>query len=300
MTPHASTSNARGIAAMLAAMALFTANDVFVKLATGELSAGQIMALRGLVVVVTMLALVLASGQGRALRRALQPIVVLRAALESMVAMSFISALALMGIAELTALVLTAPLMITAVSAVLLRESVGWRRWSAVVAGFVGMLLIVRPTWAGIEAPALLGLLAAIGVTARDLVTRRIDPHTPSLVVGLATGIAVTLAGAALTPFGHWSMPSQIVWLWLLLAGVFVALGNLAIIMAFRHGEVSVVSPFRYGGIVFAVVAGMLVWGAIPDGIAFTGAAIIVGAGLYVAHRERVRAAESRLTTADR
>jgi drug/metabolite transporter (DMT)-like permease len=288
MTPHA-PSNARAILVMCLTMALFVMNDTFVKLAAATLPVGQVMALRGVFVVAIILSIVLALGQARDLARIRQPRVAIRSALEALVAYLFISALARLGIAELTAIFLTAPLMMTAASAVFLKEQVGWRRWLAVVAGFLGMLLVVKPSPEGLNVFALLGLLSAVGSVTRDLVTRGIDKATPTTIVSFATGSAVALAGFGLGLAESWSAPSLAAWGYLLGAAIFVAAGNYGIILAFRIGEVSAISPFRYTIMVWALLSGYLIWGEVPDRWSLLGIAIIVGSGLYVVHRERVR-----------
>jgi drug/metabolite transporter (DMT)-like permease len=288
MTPHA-PSNARAILVMCTTMALFIMNDTFVKLAAATLPVGQVMALRGAFVVAIVLAIVVALGQAKDLARMRQPRVLIRSALEAFVAYAFISALAKLGIAELTAIFLTAPLMMTAASAVILKEQVGWRRWLAVVAGFCGMLFVVKPSAEGLNAFALLGLLSAVGSVTRDLVTRGIDKATPTTIVSLATGTAVALAGFGIGAAESWAMPSAAAWGYLFGAAVFVAAGNYGIILAFRIGEVSAISPFRYTIMVWALLSGYLIWGDIPDRWSLLGIAIIVGSGLYIVHRERVR-----------
>jgi len=286
------SSNARAIAFMSAAMALFCLNDAFVKLAAETLPTSQIMALRGAVVVSIMVAAVAASGLLGRITMGLQPVVLIRSALEAFVAFVFITALGHMSLANLTAIFLTAPLIMTAASAYVLKEQVGWRRWSAVVAGFCGMLLIVRPSPEGLDVYALLGVLSAFGAVTRDMITRKVDPATPSLVVSLVTGAAVAVLGFALWPTEAWTVPSARASVYVAAAAVFVAAGNYAIIVAFRTGEVSAVSPFRYTVMVWALVLGWLIWADVPDGLSMTGIAIIVLSGLYVIHRERVRRAE--------
>jgi drug/metabolite transporter (DMT)-like permease len=247
------------------------------------------MALRGVFVVAIVLGLVVTLGHAGEIARIRQPRVLIRSLLEAAVAYAFISALAHLGIAELTAIFLTAPLMMTAASALILKEQVGWRRWLAVVAGFCGMLLVVKPSPEGLNAFALLGLLSAVGSVTRDLVTRGIDKATPTTVVSLATGAMVALAGFGIGATETWTMPSLAAWGSLLCAAIFVAAGNYGIILAFRIGEVSAISPFRYTIIIWALLSGYLVWGDIPDGWSLIGIAIIVGSGLYIVHRERVR-----------
>ncbi len=189
--------------------------------------------------------------------------------------------------------------MMTAAAVVVLREQVGWRRWSAVLVGFLGMLLIVKPSPAGLDVFALLAVLSAACAVVRDLMTRRFPAEISSLTISLATGFAVCLIGFVMMigsgePF---LQPSPAAWGYLAGAALLVAIGNYFVIVAFRGGEVSVISPFRYSVILWAVLVGAVVWGEIPDAPSALGIALIVGAGLYVIHRERVRAAETRRVT---
>jgi drug/metabolite transporter (DMT)-like permease len=283
---------------MCLAMATFILNDALVKLASTELAAGQIMALRGVFVVAIILAAVAIAGQLGELKRMRHPLVLARSALEAMVAFVFITALARMGIAELTAIFLASPLMLTAASAVILKEEVGWRRWTAVGVGFFGMLLVVRPSPAGVDWVALLGLLAAAGAVARDLVTSRIPPGTSSLTIAVGSAASVALLGGTLVPPTAWTAASSTTWGYLLASAVFVTAGNVLLIVAFRSAEASVVSPFRYTSMVWALILGVVIWRELPDGPALAGSALIIGAGLYTIHRERVRARELRAPSA--
>lgn len=284
------TGNLRGIVALCAATACFVFNDAMVKLAAERLPTGEIITLRGAVTLSIIVVAVWAAGQFRHLPRLKQRAVIMRSVLEPIVAALYITALAHVPLAELTAIALTTPLMMTAASVLVLREAVGWRRWSAVLAGFAGMLLVVKPSPSGIDVYALLGVLTCVGVTTRDLVTRRIDPATPSLIISLATSIAVMALGLAISVTETWFWPTTNEILWLALAAVGVAIANVFIVMAFRGVEVSVVSPFRYSAMVWALALGIGIWGAIPDRWSWLGIALIIGAGLYVLHRERLRA----------
>jgi drug/metabolite transporter (DMT)-like permease len=294
------TANARGIVAMCLAQATFALNDMFVKLATSDLSVPQVLFWRGVFVIASLAVALVALGELRGLRRAMEPRVVLRASIEVTVAISFISALAHMPIGDITALFMTLPLLITASAAILLKESVGWRRWSAIAVGFAGAILIVRPTAASVDIWVWVALFSVAGAAVRDLMTRGIDPAISSLVVSCATAVAVFVTGGVLTVLGGASLapPGTTTLLWLAAAGVFVAIGNYFVIVAFRGGDVSVISPFRYTVILWALMTGYGVWGDVPDRLAILGTLLIVGAGLYTIHRERVRAREAALKSA--
>ncbi len=294
------SNNARGILAMAVAMLTFAGNDMFVKLARETLPPQHIIFYRGIVVIAFLLVLLRATNQFSGLSRALEPRLLVRALLETVVAWAFISALGHMTIGDITALFMVVPLLITAGAAILLKEQVGWRRWSAVLVGFVGTLLIIKPTAESMNIWVFVALISVFGASIRDLMTRGVDPAISSLVVSFTTALFVFLAsiGMSLATPGPFLVPSWTVLAYLAAAGVLVAIGNYYVVVAFRGGDVSVISPFRYSVILWALLAGYFVWGDIPDLWGALGTVLIVLAGLYVIHRERVRAREVAVRTA--
>ena len=286
-------ANRRGIFAMLAAMTLFTANDTLVKLASADLPPGEIMAVRGVFAVVLVLALIAGRGEARHLRDLLQPIVLLRGALEAALAFLFITSLSRLPIANVNAILMATPIILTALAVALGLEKVGWRRWSAVVVGFVGVLFIVKPSLAGMNPYAALALGCAVLVAVRDLVTRRVGSQVPTGIITLATTSAVTLGGFGLSLGEAWRIPAGGEIALLAAAAVFVGLGNLAIIKALRIGEMSVVSPFRYSIVLTSLAIGYAVFGDWPDFYSCFGIALVVASGLYTLHREQTRFRES-------
>lgn len=290
------TDNSRGILAMLVGMALFVLNDALMKLAAASFPASQMMAVRGVFAAGLGVCLVLAMGEGRNLKRLSHPFVLGRALIESAVAFLFITALATAPLANLTAILNATPILVTAMLVVFGLERVGWRRWAAILVGFVGVLLIVRPGPSGFEASALLALGAATLMAVRDLVTRLIHADTPSSVVALGTTLTVGLMGFVLgAATGQaWQPVLQPSTLFLVAAGVLVTLANIALVIAFRRADISVVSPFRYSSVLLALLIGFAVFGDFPDAIALVGFALVVGAGLYTWHRERMRRRAAR------
>lgn len=281
---------ARGALAMVGAMATFVVNDAFVKLAAAHYPTGQLLALRGVVSISAALALVHVLGHGPQLRLLLTWPVALRGLTEAVVAFTFILALAHLPLANITAILQAASLIVVAMAAAFGIEQVGWRRWLAVLVGFVGVLLVVKPGLDGFNAYALVALASSLLVGVRDLLTRRIKADIPSPVISLGSTIMVSLFGLAMSVFTPWQPIVATPTLYLAIAGVLVALGNLFIVIAFRDGEVTVVSALRYSVLLFALVLGYLVWGDWPDRLAMLGAALIVASGLYALHRQNVRA----------
>ncbi len=290
-SPRAIIDNRRGIIAMLCASMLFITNDTVIKLASDVFSTSQMMAVRGVFSTCFALIIVIAMGQAGFLRRLASPLVALRATLEATVAFLFITALALLPLANVTAILQSTPIIMTLMMVALGLERVGWRRWGAIIVGFVGVLLVVQPTLDGFNMSVLFALSAAVLVSIRDLVTRRIADDIPSPVIAASTTMAVGGAGFLIgfvrgeewTPF---LVPETG---WLVVAAILVTLANLAIVMAFRNVEVSVVSPFRYAVVVFALALGYLVFGDLPNLLAIAGMGLVVGAGVYMIHREHVR-----------
>ncbi|QCK86776.1 DMT family transporter [Phreatobacter aquaticus] len=283
--------NRRGIIAMVTAMACFMTNDTLVKIVAEDLPSGEIIAIRNGFAIVLVIGWMAASGLLAQARSILSPLVLSRAVLEAIVAFLFITALPSMPIADITAIFLLTPLLITAVSGPIFKEHVGWRRWSAVVAGFVGMLLVVKPGGEGFVAGSAtaLALISVLFCTVRDIVTRFIPPRIPTMVVTLSTCSAVGLFAAAMIPFQGWAPATLTHVLYLFAASIVLVIGNFAMIQSFRGVEVSLISPFRYSVMVWGILSSITVFGVWPDGASWMGIGLIVGAGLYTLHRERVR-----------
>jgi drug/metabolite transporter (DMT)-like permease len=281
------SDNARGALFMTAGMAAFVLNDALMKLVSAELPLFQAILLRGILTTLTFAVIAWKLGALRMPElNGDRGLIAVRVLAECGATFFFLTALFNMPLATLTAILQAAPLTITLAAALFLREPVGWRRLLAIVVGFVGVLLIVRPGPEGIDLYAVYALVAVAFVTVRDLVTRRM-PHTvPSMLVALATagGVTVFAALGALTE--EWVHPAGSSWLFLSFAVVFVLAGYLLSIVAMRVGELSVVSSFRYTGLVWALVLGLLVFGDWPDGPTMMGAALIVGSGLFTLYRE--------------
>lgn len=288
ITSNFANVNIKGIVAMCAAVALFTVNDTLVKLVAGQMAPHQILLVRGCFASFFALVLVFAAKEQRCLVMLAQPFVLARCCIEGFIAFTFISALTVLPLADITAILLVSPLIITVIAAVFFKEKVRWRRWAAVILGFIGMLLVVKPGAYGMQSASLLALASALGVAARDLMTRHLPMTIPSRVVAAGTTMATTVLGFILALFQPWIAFEGRTLLMLVGAAVVVSLGNLAIIVAFRDVDVSVVSPYRYTVIVWAVVAGAIVFGDIPSGVSWLGIALIIGSGLYTLYREAV------------
>lgn len=283
-----SGSNLRGIVAISVSNLLFVLSDTLLKLMSAGMPTGEIVFLRGVAVMVIVAVLLIATGQVGALRRAANPLVWLRTAGEITVTLSFIYALFHMPLGNVTVMMQAAPLALTAAAAVFLREPVGWRRWAAILTGLLGVVVVARPGLEGFSAWSLLLIIAVAGVCVRDLTTRLIA-DTPRLVMIALTGLSSTAAGLVIGLFEDWVpldlvATAQISGACLALVGAYYAM-----IMSMHSGEVAVVATFRYTVIPYAIILGYLLWGDVPDLPMILGTLIILAAGLYVLHRERLR-----------
>jgi drug/metabolite transporter (DMT)-like permease len=282
--------NLRGSLLMAVAMAGFTMNDTITKAVSSEMNFGQVMLVRGLFAIVLITALAWHQRAVRPLRTLMVKPVALRVAGEVGGTVSFLAAIVHLPLANTAAIFQALPLAITLGAALIFGEPVGWRRWLAIIAGFIGVLIIVRPGVEGFNQFSLLALVSVIFCAVRDLATKRIPAPIPSLFITLLTTMTVTTAGAAiLVPLGGWTPPSGRALGLLALAAVLLLIGYQCVIMALRSGDISAVAPFRYSALLWAMLLGYLVFGDVPDAMMVAGASIIVLSGLYAFYRERQR-----------
>ena len=287
MTPF--RENLRGILAITACNFLFLINDTFIKLANSDMPLGEILFFRGLFASALLVPLVIFTGAHRSVGLLRSSAVWWRTLAEICAAFLFLLALFHTPIANVNAILQTVPLMVTAAGAIFLGETVGWRRWSAIAVGFVGVLIIVRPGLEGFNVYSLVALASMVFITLRDLMTRVMPRGLPALLVALVTAIAVGLSGP-LIGIGlgeQWAVPTGRS-LGLILAAVFFLIGGYLTAVEFmRHGDIAVVAPFRYTVVIWAIIVGFIVWREVPDWPMLIGTAIIIATGVYTFRRER-------------
>jgi drug/metabolite transporter (DMT)-like permease len=283
------TANRRGITALSLAMASFIANDTLVKYVSQTLGGGQLIFIRGAFATVLLLGVAHAMGATAQMRSMLTGPLALRALLDALATMTYLTALFHLPIGNATAINMATPLFITVFAVVFLKERVHGLRWLAIAAGFGGVILVVQPRSEGFTAWSLLCLLGTLFHASRDLLTRAIPLSVPSVLITLSTAVSVSLLAGPVSLVQGWR-PVTLPALGLLAAAaVFLAGGYYLIINSLREGEMSVIAPFRYTGLLFALVLGWLVWGEVPNALAWAGIALLVGAGLYMLHSERNR-----------
>ena len=276
---------------MMGAMAAFTFNDTLIKAIGTSLPLSQILVLRG--AMASLLIYAFARYQGSLhlrLDRRDWGLVTLRCLAEGGATFLFLTALMRMPIANITAVLQMLPLTVTLGAALLFQEAVGWRRMLAILVGFCGMLLIVRPGPEGFDAASFYALGAVACVTLRDLVTRRMSAAVPSMTVTVLASLSVLMFGIGYSYFQDWAPVSAVQLSLLAGAACIILLGYLCSVMAMRVGDVAVVSPFRYTGLLWALILGWLVFGDWPDMLTLMGGSLVVGAGLFTLYRERQQA----------
>ncbi|MGV3571310.1 MAG: DMT family transporter [Ramlibacter sp.] len=282
-------ANRRGILAMCGAMASFVINDSMVKVVSESLPAAQLIFVRGAFATLLLLAVVAALGAARHIPRLANRRLLLRASLDAVATMTYLTSLFHLPIGEATAINMATPLFITAFAVLAFKEQVGAGRWLAIATGFTGVLLVVQPSGAAFNAYALLCLGGTILHAGRDLATRYVDEAIPSILITLSSAIGVTLLSGTLTLLQGWKPVNGQQFALLAGASVFLSSGYFLLIMSLRRGEMSLIAPFRYVGLLFALVLGYLLWGDVPNALAWCGIALLVAAGLYVLHGERGR-----------
>jgi drug/metabolite transporter (DMT)-like permease len=292
-------SNLSGIAAMLAGTASFVVGDSFMKLVTRDLPPFEVLFLRGVAASLACGLLLLVLGDWRFVSSALHPRALLRAAGETLSVLCYIVALARMPIADVVAILQTAPLILILAVAFLLRERVGAARVALALVGFAGAFLVAQPRPAGISPAALLAFASALLIAARDLVGRDVPARIPVMVVTFATNVMVMIvAGAMSLGLESWQAPAEWHLAFLAFAGVFVTLGHVGLLLAYRLGRTAAVAPFFYSFALWAVLSGLLVFGVLPNALALVGIALIAGSGVAIVLLDQRRGEEIALAEA--
>lgn len=282
--------NLRGAAFMTAAMAGFAVEDMFLKAAARQMPLGQVILIVGLCGVVTFGLMAARKGEAPVPAAFLHPALLIRSGFEVVGRLFYSLAIALTPLSTASAILQATPLLVVAAAAVLFKERVGWRRWSAVFTGFVGVLIILRPGLDGFSLLSLLAVAGMIGFAGRDLATRAAPKVLSNRQLGLAGFAMLALAGGILLAMtGGAALPDAKGFGLLAGTAVFAVLAYHALTSAMRTGEVSFVTPFRYTRLVFAMVLAVLVFHERPDAMTLLGSALIVISGIYALARANRR-----------
>lgn len=282
------TPNFAGAVLMMASMAAFTINDTFVKLVGQTIPLFQLLTLRAILATALLVAMAWWLGSFRlTMSKHDRWLVFWRCLAEVGAAYFFLSALLAMPLANVTAILQVLPLTVTLGAALFFREAVGWRRMVAICAGFIGMLLIVRPGTDGFTIHTIYALAAVACVTLRDLVTRRMSAQVSSMTVTVITSATILVFAALASLSIEWQPVSPREGLYIVASAIFIIGGYSFSVMVMRVGEISAVAPFRYTSLLWALVLGWLVFGDWPSALTLLGAAIVVASGIFTLYRER-------------
>jgi len=273
---------------MVAAMAGFAIEDMCVKFLAAHMPVGEVLMLLGIGGTIIFAALALRKGDRLFSRDLLAPAVIGRNFGELVGTLAFVCAVAFTPLAQASAILQATPLAVTLGAALFLGEKVGWRRWSAITVGFLGVLVVIRPGTEGFSVLSLFAVVGVIGLAARDVVTRRVPKSITSMQLATYGFASVIPAGALLMPFQGTFVPPALFDVAALGAAlVFGTAGYYALIAAMRLGEVAVITPFRYTRLIFALIIGWAVFHEPADSWTLIGGGLIVVSGLYTLARQR-------------
>lgn len=273
---------------MVGSMAAFTLNDTMTKTTGGAVPLFQLLFLRGLISISLILLLWGRLGPMHfRLSRRDWKLVAIRSGSEVAASFFFVTALFNMPLANLSAILQSLPLTVTLGAALFYREPVGWKRLSAILVGFMGVMLIVKPGTDGFNVWSVYALIAVLFVTIRDLSTRRLSKTVPSMTVTFAAVLSVTVFSTFAQLATPWAPVSATHWWAIAAAAVFVLMGYYFSVQTMRTGDVSFIAPFRYTGLVCALILGWFVFGDWPLPSTLIGAGIVAATGLFTLYRER-------------
>jgi drug/metabolite transporter (DMT)-like permease len=284
-----SISSLGGIACMVSGGLGLALNSAVAKFLVADYPPGQILFIRALFIYGIIAVLVWRDGGIATLRIRNYPGQTARALCLASSTYLMVVSVGLLPLGDVFAINHASPLILTAMAALFLGESVGWRRWTAILVGFAGILVMLRPTPAAFQWAALVPLLVALLSATRDVITRHITNTESSTAILAYSTTIIMLAGLATAAFVDWR---PVAWgdLYVFaLAALFQGTAHFLMIETFRLAEAKVVAPFKYSTILWAMIIGFLIWGDLPDAWIITGGALVVGSGLYILHRERRR-----------
>jgi len=277
----------RGIAFMLAAVAIFAVMDALLKVLTVRYPPLQVAALRGVASLPFIALPLLLTGRAATLMPRRPGMHLLRGLLMVVIMGGFLYAVRSLSLADAYSIFLTAPLMVTALAALVLHERVGWRRWLAILIGLGGALVMLRPSASGFATVAAVGALVAALAYACNAILLRVLTRTDTTASVALWSIAVMTVVAAALALPAWvAVERPDIW-YVLAIGIVGAIAQLCLIEAFRAAPASVIAPFEYSALFWGICIDWVVWQALPTLRVLAGSAIVIGSGLYIIWRER-------------
>jgi drug/metabolite transporter (DMT)-like permease len=288
ISTHTDERSARlaGIGLMLLSVFMFSFGDAIGKFIVATYSVGQLLCLRACAALLLLSPLI---WRHRAAFASMERprLQLLRVLLSTLEVAAFFLATVYLPLADVITYYLACPIFVTALSALVLREQVGWRRWSAIVAGFCGVLIALHPSSQTITWPAMIALGGSLCFSVLMLITRHLRA-TPDIVMATSQFFGTLTLGALMSPFG-WVTPSPGSLVLFAVAGAISVGALLCVNRSLKLAPASVVVPYQYSMIVWAIMFGIVVFGDVPSWHTMVGAAVIIGAGLYIFLRERKR-----------
>ena len=286
-------SSLRGILCMLGGALSLTINDAMAKYLTQSYPVGQVMALRGLSIILLLIAFLFFMNNLRALKIFSWKGHLLRAGAMTGSTFFFITGLSLLPITDAIAIAFVAPILTTILGVIILREAVSWKRWAAIFVGFFGVIIILQPTSDAFKIAAIAPMGAAAFGAARDVITRAMSGSENSLSILFTSMLMITIAGFLTYPLGWSAVKPSHIWIFIT-SSLLVGLAQYLMIEAFRLGEVALISPFKYSSLLWATLIGLVIWNDLPSKHVVLGAFILILSGIYLLRNEVTNGGKNR------
>ena len=270
---------------MLGGALSLTINDAMAKYLTQSYPVGQVMALRGLSIIMLLIAFLFFINNLQALKIFSWKRHLLRAGAMTGSTFLFITGLSLLPITDAIAIAFVAPILTTILGVVVLREAVSWKRWAAIFVGFFGVIIILQPTSDAFKIAAIAPLGAAAFGAVRDVITRAMSGSENSLSILFTSMLMITIAGFLTYPLGWSAVKPSHIWIFIT-SSLLVGLAQYLMIEAFRLGEIALISPFKYSSLLWATIIGLVIWDQLPSKHVVLGAFILILSGIYLLRNE--------------
>ena len=286
-------SSLRGVLCMLGGALSLTINDAMAKYLTQSYPVGQVMALRGLSIIMLLIAFLFFMNNLKALKIFSWKGHLLRAGAMTGSTFFFITGLSLLPITDAIAIAFVAPILTTILGIIILREAVSWKRWVAIFVGFFGVIIILQPTSDAFKIAAIAPMGAAAFGAARDVITRAMSGSENSLSILFTSMLMITIAGFLTYPLGWSAVKPSHIWIFIT-SSLLVGLAQYLMIEAFRLGEVALISPFKYSSLLWATLIGLVIWNDLPSKHVVLGAFILILSGIYLLRNEVTNGGKNR------
>lgn len=279
-----------GVLVMLFGIFVFVVNDTLGKWLVQNFAIGQVLFMRSAVALLVLMLIMRGGGIRQAVRAEKPGMQALRAIFATVEVIAFYGAVMYLPLADTMAFWLAAPLYVAALSPLLLGEHVGWRRWTAIIVGFIGVLIVLQPSRESLTAPAFIAVGGSLAFALMMLTARSLR-GTPDKTLSFWQTVAALIGGAVLAPFG-WATPGLADFFLLGILGLLAMLAHICVTRAFKLADAATVAPLQYTLLIWAALFGYLVFGDVPRPAMVLGSLIIVVSGLFLFFRERKRAQE--------